>query len=354
MHTLELPQYRIHIGAGSLDVLAQELAQWQPSRIAVLVDENTGLHCWPLLAAVLPAVPAVIKIPAGETHKTLDTCQYIWSQMMALGLDRQSLLINLGGGVIGDMGGFCASTFKRGMRFVQVPTTLLSQVDASIGGKLGIDFGGIKNSVGVFQDPQGVYIDTRFLDTLPHRELRSGYAEVFKHALIADAEAWADLSQLSDLSHGISDTRLLTSLSVKQGIVNDDPYERGIRKALNFGHTIGHALESHFLATDAPLLHGEAIAIGMICEAYLSQQLAGLSANAVDAITSVLLRHYGWVDLPLSAVGAWLESMQQDKKNESDAINFTLLKAIGEASINHTASPALIQESLVFYQQCQP
>lgn len=354
MEILSLPQYQIFIGAGSLDALVAQLDTWQPSRIAVLVDENTRQHCWPRLAEVLPVPAALIEIPAGEAHKTLDTCQYIWTQMMALGLDRQSLLIDLGGGVIGDMGGFCASTFKRGMRFVQVPTTLLSQVDASIGGKLGIDFGGIKNSIGVFQDPMGVFIDTRFLQTLPARELRSGYAEVFKHALIADAAAWDDLSQLSDLSHGISEARLLTSLLVKQGIVNDDPYERGIRKALNYGHTIGHALESHFLATDRPLLHGEAIAIGMICEAYLSQQLIGLSANAVDAITSVLLQHYGHVDLPMSAMDSWLATMRQDKKNESDAINFTLLKAIGEASINHTASSALIRESLVFYQQCQP
>lgn len=354
MEILNLPHYRIYLGNGSLTALAEQLAIWQPSRIAVLVDNNTRQHCWPLLAPHLPTSAALIEIPAGETHKTLDTCQYIWSQMMALGLDRQSLLIDLGGGVIGDMGGFCASTFKRGMRFVQVPTTLLSQVDASIGGKLGIDFGGIKNSIGLFQDPMGVFIDPQFLGTLSARELRSGYAELFKHALIADATAWEDLSQLSDLNHGISVERLLTSLLVKRGIVNDDPHERGIRKALNYGHTIGHALESYFLDTSSPLLHGEAIAIGMICEAYLSQQLIGLSANAVDAISSVMLQHYGHVALPMSALDTWLATMRQDKKNENDAINFTLLRAIGEASINHTASSALIRESLVFYQQCQP
>ncbi len=350
MQHLSLQDYTIYIG-NDWKALNDFVQQQNYASIFVLVDENTHKACLPLLKANLKTSFQEIQIPAGEIHKNISSCTTIWTSLMEQKASRNALFINLGGGVIGDMGGFCASTFKRGMDFIQIPTTLLSQVDASIGGKLGIDFQQIKNSIGLFKNPKGVWINPDFLKTLPYSELRSGYAEIIKHSLIADKEQWDKLSQVSDLTSFNNWADLIVpSLKIKQSIVEQDPFEKGIRKALNFGHTIGHAVEGWALETDHPLLHGEAIAIGMICESYLSHKILGLSREELDQISNYMLHIYGNYTIPFSIVDELVDLMRNDKKNIGAAINFTLLDQIGNCQINQTADRNLIKESLQFYQ----
>lgn len=351
MTVLHLETYDVTIGE-----LGQAQADWLAARkyagLAVLMDDNTRRDCWPLLEPLLAGMsPQLIVVRPGEQHKTLETCQYIWQQLFDMGAGRNWCLINLGGGVLGDMGGFCAATYKRGMAFVQVPTTLLSQVDASVGGKLGIDFYGVKNSIGVFQDPIAVWADARFFGTLPARELRSGFAEIIKHALIADAEQWQKLRELGDLSDVDWTEWVVRSVEVKRDIVQADPHEKGLRKALNFGHTVGHAVESYFLQTDTPLLHGEAIAIGMICEAWLSVQQEYLRPSVYADIRALLLRVYGHQPVPLEAWPELLVTMRQDKKNEDAGINFSLLPSIGAVRVNQICTPEAILASLTHFNE---
>ncbi|TXB65557.1 3-dehydroquinate synthase [Phaeodactylibacter luteus] len=351
MQTLALGSYHIHIGPIGPSVSAF-LKGRHFSQLFVLVDENTKAHCWPAFAPALSGYPStLIEIPAGETHKNIATCQLIWEQLMKASAARDALLINLGGGVIGDMGGFAASTFKRGIPFIQVPTTLLSQVDASIGGKLGIDFMQVKNSIGLFSDPQAVLIDPAFLRTLSGREIRSGYAEILKHSLIADAGQWGRLNTLAQLDTAEWSEIIPQSLLVKQRIVAADPFEKGIRKALNFGHTIGHAVEGIALETDTPLLHGEAIAVGMICEAWLSHKKLGLPQETLHTITNYLLRVYGKPAIHKTDYTAYLQLMGNDKKNEGQAINFSLLPAAGQVEVNCTATQEQIIGALDYYRQ---
>ncbi len=322
--------------------------------VTILVDENTRLHCLPLINEFNQLfTPTIIEIYSGEIHKNIKTCQIIWGEMMQAGMGRRSLMINLGGGVIGDMGGFCASTFKRGIDFIQIPTTLLSQVDASVGGKTGIDFGGIKNSIGVFSDPIAVFIHPEFLKTLPEREIRSGHAEIIKHALIRDGEQWIELSSYHDLNNSNWNETIRQSVKIKHGIVEMDPFEKGIRKALNFGHTIGHAIESVHLGTVNHLLHGEAIAIGMVCESYLSHIFAGLDKKSLDGITAYILGVFGHQKLDPKTYDDMLEIMKQDKKNKGKEINFSFIPKIGAVNIDQTTSEEKIKDSLEFYN-CLP
>jgi 3-dehydroquinate synthase len=316
----------------------------------VFVDENTHRDCFPKIKPWLnqSRIP-VVEVPAGERHKHLGTCQYLWEEMFRAGVGRRWCVLNLGGGVMGDMGGFVASTFKRGIDFVQIPTTLLSQVDASVGGKLGIDFFNVKNSVGVFRNPQAVWIDPAFLETLSEREVRSGYAEIIKHALIHDAEHWGLVQRLGDFSLVDWGPIIAHSVDIKRQIVEEDPHERGLRKLLNFGHTIGHAIESYWLETEQRLLHGEAIAAGMIMEAWLSTRLAGLSEEALGTITNYILSVYGHQSVPGGAHEELIALMKQDKKNEDSRINFTLLDEIGRGKANGTAEPALILQAIDYY-----
>ncbi len=350
MNIIELQDYKILLGEDIWTELAYLLEQRQYSRVLLLVDENTGRDCLPLFRANINLTAHVIEIPAGEQHKNIKTCQGIWQAMMDYETDRRSLLINLGGGVVGDMGGFCAATFKRGIDFIQFPTTLLAQVDASIGGKLGIDFNGIKNSVGLFSNPEAVFIYPPFLDTLPYRELRSGFAEIIKHALILDEKYWQTIQKADRLSpHGL--THLIqSSLHIKQHVVEEDPFEKNLRKVLNFGHTIGHAVESYALQTDTPLLHGEAIAVGMICEAWLSHKTFVLKQSELKAITDFILKIYGKPQLNPKSFEQLIALMRQDKKNEDAKINFTLLKSIGNAIVNQTCGADSILDSLAYYQ----
>ncbi|THH41106.1 3-dehydroquinate synthase [Neolewinella litorea] len=325
----------------------QRYAGW-----VVVVDEHTERHCLPLLMPLLEAGQTpytLIRVPAGERHKTLATCETIWQEMFRAGVGRRWCCLNLGGGVIGDMGGFAAATFKRGIDFVQLPTTLLSQVDASVGGKLGIDYHEVKNSIGVFANPRAVWIDPAFLRTLPARELRSGYAEVIKHALIADRPQWLELQQVTDLDAVEWSNLIARSVSIKREVVEEDPHERGRRKALNFGHTIGHAVESHLLMGEDRLLHGEAVAVGMIAESYISHRQLSLGREELREITDYCLRVYGHQALPEAGFKEMLALMRQDKKNEGAEINFTLLEAPGRAVVNQTATPEVILESLRYY-----
>lgn len=350
MQTLQLADYQINVG-NFWSEFASFLKQKNYTQILVLVDEHTEGACLERFRSFFPEKIHIIRIPSGELNKTLDTCQKIWLEMFAARADRRSVLICLGGGVIGDMGGFTASTYKRGMDFIQMPTTLLSQVDSSIGGKLGIDFAAVKNSIGVFANPKAVFISSDFLKTLSEREVRSGFAEIIKHALIADAEQWADLNKIEDLTTVDWDKIIVPSLKVKQHVVEIDPFERGLRKSLNFGHTIGHAIESMALETENPLTHGEAIAIGMICEAYLSKMLRGLTESELNEMTQFILKIYGKYDIQQFDFEELIALMKQDKKNDGDEINFTFLPKIGAVAVNCTATPQYIADSLRYYSE---
>ncbi|TAK50436.1 MAG: 3-dehydroquinate synthase [Saprospiraceae bacterium] len=352
MFLLHLNDYDISIGSpGGFDgeALRQLVRKGSYTKIALLTDENTKRHCLPLVLPALDFEINVIEIPSGEQHKSLDTCNFVWQEMVRIGLDRRSLLINLGGGVIGDMGGFCAATYLRGIDFVQMPATLLAQVDASIGGKLGIDFQYLKNNIGVFKNPKAVFVEPVFLKTLPARQIRSGFAEIIKHALIGDAGLWEQLQSITDLSTVDWAALLAPSLAIKKRVVEEDPHEKGIRKALNFGHTIGHAVESFSFKNEKPLLHGEAVAVGMICETFLSHKLAGLPLASVESVTQFILRFYEPYPLDEKGFPELLSLMKMDKKNVGGRINFTLINPLGQAIIDQSCEEALIEESLRFY-----
>ncbi|MDP4657515.1 MAG: 3-dehydroquinate synthase [Algoriphagus sp.] len=330
--------------------LAEILRARQFSKLVVLTDSNTHQFCLPLVQEVVPPTTVFISVPAGEQHKTLETCSIIWGQMTEAVLDRQALVINLGGGVIGDMGGFCASVYKRGIPFITIPTTLLSQVDASVGGKLGIDFLGFKNHLGVFQLPEAVLIASEFLATLPQRELRSGYAEVIKHGLIRDATYFRALPstnwQKQDWARIIRH-----SIEIKKAVVQVDPKESGLRKILNFGHTIGHAIESFYLTRSQPLLHGEAIAIGMIAEGFLSFEKIGFSFEELNEMSTMLLTIFGKVELDPNDCDRLVELCAQDKKNEGSTQLFTLLPKIGDCNYNIAVTREEIKHAILYYQQ---
>jgi 3-dehydroquinate synthase len=349
IHTISLTNYEIFIGSSAADI-DRILNELQPSSVILLLDEHTEELCLPRWKEQGLPVHHTITIPSGERHKSLVTCEKIWQRLFAFRADRSSVMINLGGGVIGDMGGFCASTYMRGMSFIQVPTTLLSQVDASIGGKLGIDFHGLKNSIGLFRDPTAVIVEPAFLKTLPPKELRSGYAEVIKHGLIRDAQLWQQLLAAEDWTKLNWSDIVKASLLVKKEVVKDDPFEKGVRKILNFGHTIGHAIESVMLEAGKPILHGDAIAAGMIAESYLSEKIHTLSPTDLEKISTYLLSIYGKLNLEGIGYDALEKKMIHDKKNMGSSINFSLLDHIGACSINHSASEELIRESLEYYR----
>ncbi len=319
------------------------------SRIAVLVDEQTRKHCYPLIQTALPK-HTLVAIKSGEEQKNMGTCQVIWQKLTEGQFDRNSLVINLGGGVIGDMGGFCAATYKRGIDFIQLPTTLLSQVDASVGGKLGVDFEGFKNHIGVFREPAAVIVATQFLQTLSMRELRSGFAEIIKHCLIADAQMWEKIRK-RDLDQQKWDELVPHSIKIKQRVVEQDPTEKGWRKVLNFGHTIGHAIESYFLAQPKrKLLHGEAIAAGMIAEGYLSVQRNLLPEKQLHTIEEFIYSVYGKATITNEDMEAIAPLALQDKKNQKGKIRCVLLEAVGQPLVDQEISLRDIKEALQFYQ----
>ena len=318
------------------------------SNVGILMDENTQIHCYPLVKGLIPEHIGIV-IESGEENKSLETCEKIWHQLTEARFDRKSLLINLGGGVIGDMGGFCAATFKRGMDFLNLPTTLLAQVDASVGGKLGIDFQGLKNHIGLFKLPEKVIIWDQFLKTLPYNQLRSGFAEVIKHNLIRDKHGWDSLIQSSWNDISWYDV-IKHSVSIKQDIVDEDPFEQGVRKILNFGHTIGHAVESFYLHdNDKCLLHGEAIAVGMIAEAYLSVQKNGMDEGQCAQIVNFLIDLYDPNPIATEDMNSIADLTRQDKKNLGTHLKGALLKQIGEANYDITLGQKDITSALNLY-----
>ncbi len=331
------------------ETLPQFIEQQKPSSLAVLVDNHTARYCYPVVKQLLPK-HRLIRIPAGEGYKNMTTCDTIWGALTKASFDRHGLVLNLGGGVIGDMGGFCAATYKRGIAFAQLPTTLLSQVDASVGGKLGVDFQGLKNHIGVFQLPDAVLIDTAFLSTLPERELRSGFAEVIKHCLIADADEWARLRRY-DLEDLDWNRTVAHSVAIKQRVVEQDPTEKGLRKILNFGHTLGHAVETHFL--DRPkgrLLHGEAIAAGMVMEAYLSYQLGMIEETLLHEIEEYLFAVYGRVALKNEDIEPILFNTLQDKKNRAGQVRMALIDGPGRCAYDIPVSKVFMRQALDYYR----
>lgn len=319
------------------------------SSIFVLTDNNTVELCYPKLNEFLPP-HHLLTINQGESEKNIETCKFLWNLLIEKNADRNSLLINLGGGVIGDMGAFVASTFKRGFDFINIPTTLLSQVDASVGGKAGIDYNGIKNLIGVFNDPKAVFIFPDFLKTLPAIQLKSGYAEVLKHGIISDKTYW-ELTRSINLNDLVEWDKIIErSVIIKKTVVEYDPYEAGLRKILNFGHTIGHAVETWSLINEnQPLLHGEAVAIGMICEAWLSSQINQLETNDLNEIINTIFRYFEKHEIPENNFDEILKFMRSDKKNTDDAILFSLINRIGSCDFNLQAPESLIKESLQFY-----
>jgi 3-dehydroquinate synthase len=294
----------------------------------------------------------IIEIEPGESEKNITTCVEIWSILTELGADRKSVLINLGGGVITDIGGFVASTFKRGIDFINIPTTLLAMVDASIGGKNGVDLGNLKNQIGVINSPKMVLVDTVYLNTLPQNEMRSGLAEMLKHGLIADANYWGEFKDLSQSDFADFDVLIHRSIEIKNEIVTQDPTENGIRKALNFGHTLGHAIESYFLENENKnsLLHGEAIAVGMILESYISWQKKLISETEYDEIKKVIAAIFEKIPFEENDIQPILDLLIHDKKNEYGKIQFSLLDGIGAITINQEVDNKLIIKSFEDYK----
>ncbi len=322
------------------------------SKVLILTDRNTGKYCLPVLHAAVPGLKGydVIEVDPGEENKNIDFCVGIWKMMLDFGADRQSLMINLGGGVVTDMGGFAASTFKRGIDFVQVPTTLLSQVDASVGGKTGIDMDNVKNIIGTFAQPKAVFITAKFLETLDKRQLVSGFAEVIKHGLIADKAFYEEVKGMN--ARALSLEYIKHSVAIKNKVVIQDPLEKGLRKILNFGHTVGHAIEGYSLANDSkPLLHGEAIAVGMICEAYLAHRINGLDNDALEDIIHTFRTHFPDYHYGQEIYEQLLMLMKNDKKNAGDRIGFALISNIGACDIDVFVEEGLIKESLDFYRE---
>lgn len=331
--------------------LSEAIAECKHDKLFVLVDETTKQLCLPLIAGFgCMQVAQCIVIGATDTHKTLDTLSHVWAELQRMGGTRHSLLINLGGGMVTDLGGFAASTFKRGLAYINIPTTLLSMVDASVGGKTGINFGGLKNEIGVFNNANCVILDTTFLRTMDTENLLSGYAEMLKHGLISNEQTWAellnldlnDLDKLGDLVE--------KSVAVKQRIVIEDPTEHGIRKALNLGHTVGHAFESLALERK-PVLHGYAVAYGLVVELYLCCVKTGFPQDKMRQTVGLIKENYGKMPITCDDYPKLIELMHHDKKNVGTDINFTLLGGIGDIRINQTATEEEIKEALDFYQE---
>jgi len=316
------------------------------SDLAVLVDENTLLHCYDRVKDQLPQ-HALIVIPPGEAFKNLNTCIKVWQEMTDAGIDRHGALIAIGGGVIGDLGGFCASTYKRGIDCVLLPTTLLSMVDASVGGKTGIDFGPFKNLIGTFAPPKFIWICTDFLQTLPGTELRSGFAEIIKHALISDRDLW---NQIRRKPLETQDFKKLVRHSVdfKSRIVKKDPRENGLRKILNYGHTVGHAIEGLAMMTGVPVLHGEAIAAGMVIEGHIALQKKLLSEAELSQVAAYILSVFGRITIP--PVEELLPGISQDKKNKGKKILMALPKGIGKAVFDIAVNEQEIRMGISYYR----
>jgi len=353
LKSINASTYAIHFKEFAFQKLQTYLEEEVPSKIFILVDENTSTHCLPYFKSKLKTSIeiAVIQIKAGEINKNIHTCIDVWNALTNLNADRKSLLLNLGGGMLTDLGGFVASTYKRGIKFINIPTTLLSMVDASVGSKTGIDLGTLKNLIGLFSDPKMVLIEPKFLETVSKRELRSGLAEIIKYGLTYDSKLWLSIrEQTNVLSTSIS-TLIYRSIEIKNEVVTKDPKENNLRKVLNFGHTIGHAIESYFLENDhkETLTHGEAIAAGMVIESYFSSKLYHFPEKELENIKTTIIDIYGKISIQKEEFSVILDLMKHDKKNIGKTINFVLLQNLEDYKIDATVAPELLIEGLNYY-----
>ncbi|WP_274476571.1 3-dehydroquinate synthase [Mangrovimonas aestuarii] len=353
MTTIQAETYPIHFNENCNTEINSYLKNSDHSQIYVVVDENTHQYCLSQFLATIETKIAIeiIEIEAGESHKNIETCMGVWNALSELGADRKSLVINLGGGTITDLGGFVASTFRRGIKYINVPTTLLSMVDASIGGKTGVDLNGLKNQIGVINTPEMVLINTTFLNTLPTNEMRSGLAEMFKHALISNYQCWHRLNGLPKLTLEDLDSLIHESILIKKTIVEQDPTEEGLRKTLNFGHTLGHAIETYCLTESdkESLLHGEAIAVGMILACYLSKELFGFPEQMCNEVKNTLQKYFGKIHFNTEDQIKIIELLKYDKKNTYGNINFVLLENIGKPLFDQKVSNRLIIKAFNYY-----
>lgn len=341
--------YKVFFGTDVLNQLAQILINKAYSHVFVLVDENTEKYCLPILKPYLENF-TVIKIESGERNKNLASAEVVWQCLQKNLANRNTVLLNLGGGVLSDLGGFCAATYKRGIDFINIPTTLLGMVDAAIGGKQGIDLNHYKNLIGLFKHPEHVFIYPNFISTLPNIEKTNGLAEIIKHALVDDKKLFEKLVTTHQIDFENIEKLIEKSAKIKIEIVNKDPHEKGLRKVLNFGHTIGHAVETFSLANDVvPLKHGEAVAIGIICETYISYKLYNIDDKDLERVVKFITANFNKY-MPKWDTNELFKIMQNDKKNNNSNINFTLLKKIGKAVIDCNCSNELIIEALEFYK----
>ena len=354
MQSIQANGYPIHFNEKGYEALNLHLKETKYSNLFVLVDTKTNEHC---LSKFLPYLETnltieIIEFEAGEANKNIDTCVEVWKVLTELGADRKSLIVNLGGGVVTDLGGFVASTFKRGVDFVNIPTTLLAMVDASVGGKNGVDLGNLKNQIGVINVPLMVLVDSSYLVTLPKNEMRSGLAEMLKHGLIFDKMEWEKFLNLKDIDFADFDAFIHRSVAIKNAIVMQDPTEKNIRKALNFGHTLGHAIESYFLENEnkTTLLHGEAIAAGMILESYISWQKNLISRDEYYQIKNTIKSIFEDIVFDKNDLTPIQELLIHDKKNEYGNIQFALLDSIGKIKINQEVENELISRAFDDYK----
>lgn len=351
--SIQAQHYQVYFNDEGFDFLNRFVAEQHPSKIFLLADKHTNECCTPIVLSLLATdIPLeIIEIEAGETHKHIDTCTQVWYALSELGADRKSLLINIGGGVVTDLGGFVASTYMRGIPFINIPTSLLAMVDASVGGKTGVDLGALKNLVGVINNPQGVVIYPDFLATLPTEELHSGMAEMFKHGLISDEAYWHKMCNLSELTEAHLGSLIYESVVIKNEVVTQDPTEKGLRKTLNYGHTLGHAIESYCLQNPnrERLLHGEAIAIGMVLATYLSVKELGFSMDKCDQVKAVLGEYFKKQDFTYEEITDICQLMRFDKKNVGGNVHFVLLEAIGKPKIDCIVPYEEIYKAFEYY-----
>lgn len=339
----------IHFGSLEERNLSGILAEQYATSKKIIITDETVSELW--VEHLVTSIPAlskaeIIQIPAGEEYKTIEVCTQIWEALSDYEIGRNDLIINVGGGVITDMGGFIASLFKRGLRFINIPTTLLSQVDASVGGKTGVDLGPFKNQIGVFADADHVFINDEFLSTLPKEELVSGYAEMLKHGLISDAKHWKDLKAFDPTKRTNGSSFIQKSITIKKNIVEQDPKEGGLRKVLNFGHTIAHAIEGYLLSKETPTLHGYGVAWGMITESYISYQKGLLTESEYTEIKDFIRSKYPKFTLSEDSFKELLKLMRNDKKNRQNQIQMVLLDGIGNAVYDQEVSDAEILDGL--------
>jgi len=355
MTSITTQDYTIYFNNEGYKALNQHLKAIKYSKVFILCDSNTNIDCVPIFLSKIDTdiTYDILEIDAGEESKNLDICLGLWEALSQYGADRKSLVINIGGGVITDLGGFVASTFKRGIDFINIPTSLLAMVDASIGGKTGIDLGTLKNQIGVINTPKLIVVDTFYLKTLPQLEMRSGLAEMLKHGLIYDEKYWNKLKKLSQFTIDNINDLIYESIIIKKNIVAQDPTEQGLRKTLNYGHTLGHAIESYFMENDNKerLLHGEAIAIGIIMANYLSVKYCGFSEEKSKSIKNTIKSIYGEVEINEEDHLPIIELLKYDKKNEHGNINFVLLEAIGKPKINCIVNNEAILGAFKFYKK---